>query len=264
MNMKVSQREKKKVKFRISFVFLFIIVSFAVCFALYMKEDFVITEDMFDDSSEAVVYIEPVGQNNIVVNPVPKSERTDDNYYNSTVFIGSTVLSGLSDYGYVKAENMLLSDSIRLDNFSAVILSENGNESTILEAVESKNVSDIYIMVGFYELENLGNDKLLDGLEEFIKGVKENIDDADIYIMSVLPVPASVDGMVASNADIDAYNSLLLEFANKMQVHYLDVNTDFKGNDGKLSAADAEINGIRLKKETYDKLSEYILTHVDG
>ena len=33
-------QEKKKAKFRVSFIFLFIIASFAACFAFYMKGDF--------------------------------------------------------------------------------------------------------------------------------------------------------------------------------------------------------------------------------
>ena len=49
---------------------------------------------------------------------------------------------------------------------------------------------------------------------------------------------------------------------NENYIYYLDVNTELKGNDGKLPASDAEINGIRLKKEIYEKFSEYILSHV--
>ena len=51
--MKITQREKKKAKFRISFIFLFAFASFAVCFTMYMKEDFEITEEMLDERSEA-------------------------------------------------------------------------------------------------------------------------------------------------------------------------------------------------------------------
>ena len=260
--MKVSQREKKKVKFRISFIFLFIFASFAVCFTLYMKDDFVITEDMFEDDTEAVVYIEPVGQNSSVVNPVSRGDRKDNSYYDSAVFVGSKALSGLSDYGYVKAENMLLSDEIKLSNFNSVILSENGSESTVAETIMRKNADKIYIMTGLYDLDNMENADFFDEFEAFIENVKESDESIDVYIISLLPVPASAESTAALNTDIDAYNSKLLEFANKMNVYYLDVNTEFKGNDGKLPASDAEINGIRLKKEIYEKFSEYILSHV--
>lgn len=263
MRMKVSQHEKKKAKFRISFVFLFIIASFAVCFTLYMKDDdFVITEDMFEDDAEEVVYIEPVGNNLTAVNPVPKSEAKDTEYYDNAVFVGSKALAGLSDYGYAKAENMLLSDEIRLSNFNSVILSENGNESSVAEAVMRKNAEKIYIMVGLYDLDNMGDNNFFGEIEAFVENIKSGNSDADIYFISLLPVPAAAETTSAFNTDIDAYNSQLLEFANKMNVYYLDVNTEFKGNDGKLPASDAEINGIRLKKEAYEKLSEYILTHV--
>lgn len=261
--MKVNQREKKKAKFRISFIFLFIFASFAVCFTLYMKEDnFVITEDMFEDTADAVVYIEPVGQQNNVVNPVQKSENAGAEYYDDAVFVGSKTLSGLSDYGYVKADNMLLSDSIKLSNINTLTLSENGTESSVAEAVSRKNAGKVYIMTGLYDLADVGNSNLFDNLEAFIDDIKKQNENTEIYLMSVLPLPQEVESTIALNVDIDAYNSLLLKFADKINVNYLDVNTSMKGNDGKLPASAAEVNGIRLKKETYAELSEYILTHV--
>ena len=260
--MKVTNREKKKVKFRISFIFLFIIASFAACFTLYMKDDFVITEDMFEEEAEEVVYIEPVGQNSSLINPVPLSDKKDEDYYDTTVFIGSKNLAGLSDYGYVEAENMLLSDSIKLQNFNTVILSENNVENTIAESVLKRDVESVYIMIGLYELGNINESSVFNQLDAFIDTVQDNNPDIKIYLMSVLPVPAETEVAVANNADIDAYNSLLLKFADKVQVNYLDINTEFKGNDGKLPASMAEINGLRLKEESYEKMSDYILSHV--
>lgn len=260
--MKVTNREKKRAKFRISFIFLFIIASFAACFTLYMKEDFIVTEDMFEEEAEDVVYIEPVGQSSGLINPVPLSDKKDENYYDSAVFIGSKNLAGLSDYGYVKAENMLLSDSIKLQNFNTVILSENNVENTIAESVLKREAESVYIMIGLYELGNINESDVFNQLDAFIDTVQDNNSDIKIYLMSVLPVPAETEAVVANNADIDAYNSLLLKFADKVQVNYLDINTEFKGNDGKLPASMAEINGLRLKEESYGKMSDYILSHV--
>lgn len=260
--MKVTQREKKKAKFRISFIVLFIFASFAVCFTMYMKEDFEITEEMLDEHSKAVVYIDSSGRDSVLVNPVPKSEKKSAGYYSDAVFIGSAALAGLSDYGYTDPENMLLSDSIRLNNFNTLILSENDEQSSIAETVQRKNASNVYIMVGLYDLADINNNELFNCLEAFIESVGKQGAGKKIYLISLLPVPAETDGMIASNADIDAYNSLLLKFADKMRVSYLDVNTDFKGNDGKLPSSAAELNGVRLKEEYYEKLSDYILTHV--
>lgn len=259
--MQITHREKKKVKFRISFIFLFIIASFVACFTFYMKEDFVVTEDMFEESEEAVVYIESVGQSSTLVNPVPAGEKKGMEHYDTSIFIGSKVLAGLSDYGYVESENMLLSDSIKLSNFNTVILSENNVQNTISDSVINKQAENLYIMIGLYETATITDDSF-EQLEKCIETIYESNPDINIYLMSVLPITAEAEASVANNADIDSYNSMLLKFADKVQVHYLDANTMFKGNDGKLSAASAEINGVRLKKEAYEKLSEYILTHV--
>ncbi len=260
--MQITHREKKKVKFRISFIFLFIIASFVACFTFYMKDDFVITEDMFEEEQEAVVYIENVGQGNSLVNPVPVSEKMGEEYYDDAVFIGGKTLAGLTDYGYTKPANMIVSDSIKLSNINTVIISDNDVQCKIADAVIEKNAKKVYIMIGLYELNNVDEATLFDGLEEFIDSVKELDSDVKIYLMSILPLPAETEATVASNADIDAYNSLLLKFADRMKVSYLDINTSLKGNDGKLSASAAEINGVRLTKEMYGFVSDYILSHI--
>lgn len=260
--MQITHREKKKVKFRISFIFLFIIASFLACFTFYMKEDFVVTEDMLEEEQEAVVYIETVGQGTSLVNPVPVSAKKDKEYYSDAVFIGSKALAGLTDYGYVNAENMLLSDSIKLSNINTVIISENNVQNTISDAVISKQAKKVYIMIGLYELNNIDETTIFDELEAFIDSVHSSNPDIKIYLISVLPLPAEIEATVARNTDIDAYNSLLLKFADRMQVNYLDINTSLKGNDGKLPSSAAEINGIRLTKEMYGFVSDYILSHI--
>ncbi len=262
--MQITHREKKKVKFRISFIFLFIIASFLACFTFYMKEDFVVTEEMLEEEQEAVVYIETVGQGTTHINPVPVSEKQSKDYYNDAVFIGSKALAGLSDYGYVDTENMLISDSIKLSNINTVIISDNNVQSTIADAVISKQAKKVYIMTGLYELSNVDESSIFNQLEAFIDNVNDADDNIEIYLMSILPLPAEIEATLASNADIDAFNSLLLKFADKMQVNYLDINTYVKGNDGKLPASAAEINGIRLTKEVYGVMSDYILSHIAG
>lgn len=261
--MMITQKEKKKAKFRASFIFLFIFASFAVCFVLYMKEDFDITPEMLEDASEAFVYIDPVGERSTLINPVPSSERQEDSYYDDAVFIGSKALSGLADYGYIKSENMIISDDITLANLNTVILSDGDPESgsTAAETVISKNPGKLYIMVGINDLDRTDSPNLFGELESFIGSVKESVPNVKIYLMSVLPVSAEMESRIASNAAIDAYNSQLLHFADRIKACYIDVNTNFKGNDGRLPASLAEVNGIKLKKESYSVLSEYILTH---
>lgn len=259
--MMITQRERKKAKFRFSFIFLFVFASFAVCFVFYMKEDFTVTSEMLDNTTDAVVYIEPVGGNNNAINPVPRGERQDESYYKDAVFIGTRSLAGLADYEYVPSGNMLISDSITPANFNSVILSVDGVESGIADAVIRKNASKIYIMSGTGSASESSDPGLFDEMESFINAIMENDPYTEIYLMSLLPVTAGIESSVAFNSDIDTYNSELLKFANKMNVRYLDVNTGFKGNDGKLPDSAAEVNGRRLKKEKYGELSEYILTH---
>lgn len=265
--MMITQKEKKKAKFRASFIFLFIFASFAVCFVLYMKEDFNITPEMLEEASDAVVYIDPVGERSTVINPVPAGERQEDSYFDDAVFIGGKALSGLADYGYIKSENMIISDEITLANISTVMLSDGSSEDggiTAAETVIEKNPGKLYIMIGINDLNKADSPELFSEIEGFIGNVKESLPNVKIYLMSILPVSAEMESRIAANADIDAYNSRLLHFADRIKVYYIDVNTGFKGNDGRLPASFAELNGIKLKKEGYSKLAEYMLTHTSS
>lgn len=254
--MKIRQNEKKRAKFRVSFLFLFIFASFVVCFVFYMKEDFEISSDMVEIEDKEVVRIEPIGDGITIVNPVPAGAKADKSYYDDAVFIGNTVLAGLSDNGYVSPSNMLLSDSITLSNFNTVFLSVNNEEISIADAALGLNAGKIYIMVGVDDLEGPFGE-----LEDFIDTIKEKSNKTQIYLMSLLPVTSDNESRIALNSDIDTYNSRLLDLADQKDVFYIDVSTDFKGNDGKLPPSYAEVNGVRLKKESYDRLSDYILTH---
>jgi lysophospholipase L1-like esterase len=99
------------------------------------------------------------------------------------------------------------------------------------------------------------------GMSELIDEIIKSAGDTRIYIMSVLPVTSLGEEIFPSNSEIDKFNSLALSLANEKNICYLDINTELKGMDGKLSSEMTESDGISLKKETYELIAEYILTH---
>ena len=49
--------------------------------------------------------------------------------------------------------------------------------------------------------------------------------------------------------------------ANEKKVHYVDINTALKGNDGKFPEDMAEKDGMHFVKTTYTVMLDYILSH---
>lgn len=248
-------QEKKKAKFRVSFIFLFIIASFAACFAFYMKGDFdasqAVQAGMSTDNS--ILSLLDFGKNQTaIVNPVQQSEKADASYLNDIVFISNTQMSGMADYGMIQRSKMYLNDNLSISNL-------NYDELALDEfTAESK---DIYIMLGMNDLDTEDTESLFKELGKFID--KVNADGSKtVYLVSLLPVTGKYETENITNAKIDAFNSELLKYANEKNVYYLDINTMFVGNDGKMPESKAENDGYRLKKTSYEEIGEYILTHI--
>lgn len=249
--MKVHQQEKKRAKFRVSFIFLFIILSFAVCFYFYMKGDFDPSKAASSGNNDDSILSVFEGLKNTekkVVNPVQKSKPKDKSYFKDVFFVGDNRMSGMYNYGIIAQENMLLGDSLSVSDIS---------EKDIPEC------KAVYFMLGMKDLDKIEDEAAFDNLGNVIDALKERGLD-DIYLVSLIPVSAKYEGENpgASNALIDSYNSALLGFANSKNVYYLDVNTMFVGNDGKLQEAKTEANGVRLTKKAYEEIGEYILSHI--
>ena len=254
--MKVHQREKKKAKFRISFVVLFIIASFATCFTFYMKEDFDVSQAFSHEEEEQQIVvsemIEEADSVKTIINPVQESERTDDTYLSNILFIGNTQMKGLSDYKIINSENGYFDDNISLTSIGG----------TVAPYTRRAQYEAIYIMVGLRDLDTADEISDFDGINSLIESVKNEYPSTKVYLVSLLPISADKETPEVNNAKIDLYNSKYLQYANSAGIYYLDLNTMFVGNDGKMLESKTESDGVRLNRDSYLEIGEYILTHI--
>ena len=243
------RKEKKHAKFRFSFILLFIFASFAACFALYLKSDDAIpvsnsnTEEVSDIDSD-----ELYDEKTSVVNPVPKSERAQDGYFDSILILAPEQMRGLSDYGAVPRDNLFTGDFTPSDIMT----------STAVSFLTGKDYSSLYIFLGADSAASQG----FEGLSQLVSDVNEKSENVKIYLVSALPLKADNETETLTNANIESFNSLLLKFADENSVNYLDLNTFLVGNDGKLPNNKAEAVGDRLKKDTYLEIADFLLTHI--
>lgn len=246
------QKEKKHAKFRFSFILLFIFASFAACFALYMRSDSddilpaskKITEESAGAEEDGAAYSEKTD----MINPVPKSSRAEDGYFDNAIILASNQMRGLSDYGAVPRDNMYTGD------FSPSDIITSGAASFVY----GKNYDCIYIMFGA----NVAAAADFEELSELIAEIKENNENIKVYLTSLIPLKADSETEGLTNTEIESFNSLLLKYANENGIHYIDLNTFLVGNDGKLPNSKAESVGDRLKKDTYLEIADFLLTHI--
>ncbi len=246
------QKEKKHAKFRFSFILLFIFASFAACFALYMRSDsddiLPASKNLTDENNEVLEDGAAYSEKTDIINPVPKSSRAEDGYFDNAIILASNQMRGLSDYGAVPRDNMYTGD------FSPSDIITSGAASFI----GGKNYDSIYIMFGA----NSAAAADFEELSTFIGEIRESNENAKIYLTSLIPLKADSETEGLTNTEIESFNSLLLKYANENGVHYIDLNTFLVGNDGKLPKSKAESVGDRLKKDTYLEIADFLLTHI--
>lgn len=245
------KKEKKHAKFRFSFVLLFIFASFAACFALYMNGDG--DDAVFVSNNHAAETPDNAAENTYevkasVINPVPKSDRAQEDYFESSLIIAAEQMRGLSDYGAVPRDNLYTGEFTPAD-----IAAE-----SVISFLTGKDYDNLYIMFGA-DSAAVQDFESLSGL---VTEVTQNREKVKIYLVSAIPLKAENENETLSNAGIESFNSLLLNFANENNVNYIDLNTYLIGNDGKLPNGKAESVGDRLKKNTYLEIADFLLTHI--
>ena len=236
-------KQRPPLRFRLSFVFLFVIASLIGCFVMYMKSE---EGDPLMNQTDVPKVINIVAEDvteavpdKQVENPVPLSGRAEDGYMKNALFAGDALISGLSEAGLTDSEHILIID-----------------EHTDYSLIKDRTFSAIYLL---FSPQDISDDN---GRKAFIYDVRKitqklrSHNRADIYILSVLPLP---QGGKDANADIDMINSMLLTFCNEQNIYYIDENTYLKGSDGTLRSSYSR-NG-QLTEQAYSAVFEMIRTH---
>ena len=276
-------KKPKKVRYHFSIVFFAAVIIFGVMFYRYMKDTTL--EDVLTQDKEIVVPgasdaekdedsdQEEQSQNsdNVEddgakdgVNPIAESEAVSDEYLQSCVFIGDSIVYGMSSYGIVPASNVYASMSMNVTKAETEPVETQYGDITILEALEADIPGNIYILLGSKGAAWLTPSEMYSSYSSFVTKVIELCPDSDIYIIAVPPVTAAKEASVespVSNSDIDDLNERMLELCNNKGIYFLDLNSYLKDDTGCMPATDAENDGVHFKYSTYEKMVDYILTH---
>jgi hypothetical protein len=261
--MQVTERKpKKRAKFRISFVVLFFLASFIICFFSYMKND----NDFKFFNGEFKLQSEDGGESDAenadnsalsIMNSeltdagvVPESEAKDLSYLNNALFIGGSELSSLSGFAWVKPDRVLSDNAIKSSNIDSLVVRFNGINQTPEEAVLSVKPSALYIL--------LRPEETLDTvhLGAFIDGVSENLKNTEIYLISAFPPR---EDSAVTTTETDTFNVALLTFAEENGIKYLDINLSLTDNAGRLKKD--YVSGSGISGAGTEFFANYILSH---
>jgi len=232
-----------------------------------IQEDSSSADASSDENQDSENSDESSAVNADVSNPVAQSDRKDDSYLSDCVFVGDSISTGFSGYGFVSEKNVFAKTSMRIDLINNTPLDTFYGNVLVIDALKSANPKNIYVMLGSNGMGWIDDSKMISDYSQFIDEVQSSLPSASVYIMSIPPVTAerelkpTVEEGKILNSDINDYNAQLLDLANQKGVHYIDVNSALVDSNGKLPS-DVSTDGMHFDKNTYVKVVEYILTHV--
>lgn len=141
-------------------------------------------------------------------------------------------------------------DNDGYDDFTDELITDDTQYELVKDAVARKRYWRIFLNFGVNELGRLYPETFVEQYEKLIYDIKASQPDADIYVISMLPVSyeaLSINGCY-TNENVDRFNQdYILRVAMETGCVYLDVNRLFKDSLGNLpyGAASDGIHMIR-------------------
>ena len=199
--------------------------------------------------------------------------QVDDSYFNDAVFIGDSISYGFELYVTEKRANgetvlgeakFLTSGSLSYGNSLWDVSDEsvhptyNGVKMKLEDAIAQIKPGKIYILLGTNDVALYGVEQTIANADTEISRMLEASPGAEIFIMSTTPkyspAESDVDGDL-NNADIDALNVAMRNFAVEKVYNFMNIAPLFKDETGGLAAdycSDTEGMGIHFTSAAYD------------
>lgn len=176
--------------------------------------------------------------------PEKQTFTTKDKFANS-VFVGDTIVNGISFYKYLNASSVVSSTNMISEQIA-------GRAGEIVAG----NPDKIFIMIGLNDA-NYGTrttDQVIKNIKSSVEAIRAKNSSATVYLLSVTPITKEFES--SSNVKqsfINELNYKLSTNASSFGAKYIDVATSFKDNSGYLYP-ECTGSGYSLKTEYYPYL----------
>ncbi|WP_052169911.1 GDSL-type esterase/lipase family protein [Pseudobutyrivibrio ruminis] len=203
---------------------------------------------------------------NVKSSKTKKYISVDDSYFDDALFIGDSRMVGLSQYcqdidarATFYAKKSLSIYNIRDDKW---IETEDGDEISLAEALETNHFSKVYIMVGINELGRGDENDFRQAYQDVINQIQAAEPNAYIFINSIMHVSKEKNETdeLYNNTNINLRNDAIKSLEDKQNIFYLNINEAVDDEEGNLDA-ETTTDGVHLKGACYEPWHEYLLSH---
>lgn len=199
--------------------------------------------------------------------PAPEGEAVDNSYFSDAAFVGDSRTDGFMLYSGVGTGKGFTSNGLSIFKLSEKkVLTINGEEYTLLEALGLEQYGKVYLCLGVNELGIYKDDAFYESYCQAIDQIRQVQPNAVIYIQGLIPI--NEDEIVnyngnkynLSNEHLRVYNDLMMQAAEEKKVVYLDLYAAFVDENGELPQG-ASRDGVHLGKESCIRWLDYLKTH---
>jgi hypothetical protein len=173
---------------------------------------------------------------------VSSVQFTSKDFYSNAVFLGDSIVSGISTYGYLD------------DVFGNVNATSAKLENYVSTAVATKP-DKLFIMVGHNDA-NYGTIKeetLASNVIDLVEAIHKASSSTKVYVLSMTPVTAAYEKKTSNNVSqsyIDTANALFEQNAAANDYTYIDIASAYKDDTGYLNQQ-CTGNGINITTSYY-------------
>ena len=167
---------------------------------------------------------------------------TKKDFYNGTVFLGDSVISGISSYGY-------------LDNVYGNVNATSAKLEDYVSAAMAVNPSKVFIMVGHNDANygTIKEESLADHIVSIVETIHKSSSSTKVYVLSMTPITSAYENKQSINVKqsyIDTANNLIEQKAVTGNYTYIDVASAYKDDSGYMKT-ECTGNGINLTTSYY-------------
>lgn len=179
----------------------------------------------------------------------------EQNFFIDDLFIGDSIMTGFSGFGYLPAENVFAKVGLNPES----VFKADVDGFTAIEKIKLKQPKRIFIMLGTNGLAFMTGEYMAGELDKFITEAENASPDSEIILMTIPPVTANHEAVGNETMEaISSYNSLLKELSVKKNIIMADVCELLTDSSGYLSDKYAEQDGLHFLGAAYKAVLSYL------
>lgn len=183
----------------------------------------------------------------------------DKEYFSSSLFIGDSISTGLSLYGFLDQDNVFAQQGLA----PSTALDAEIDGVTLSAKIAAFKPKKIFVMLGTNSVGYADNETLAASMNELVEKIS-GLTKAKIYVISIPPITPEAeqsDENELTKKDIDDYNEKLKTAVSGSGASFIDLNSVLSNSDGYFDADYAEMDGIHFMGTTYEVMLSYLQKH---